>query len=116
MLVAILILVGLIGSTILVILSATIHELKIEIYRQKRLIEHQTSMSEAWRNKAYEALKLAEYWQKLSDHTKSRTKVPAQFTKNDLQKLIMLCHPDKHGNSELANKATSKLIHLRNQL
>lgn len=37
-----------------------------------------------------------------------------QFDKEDINRLLMLCHPDKHGGKEMATKMTAKLIKLRN--
>jgi hypothetical protein len=45
-----------------------------------------------------EALRTSEIEKDLSDH---------------LPTLIQLCHPDKHGNSEAANRATNWLLTLR---
>lgn len=36
-----------------------------------------------------------------------------QFSPEEIEGLIRLCHPDKHGGSELANKMTAKLLALR---
>lgn len=36
-----------------------------------------------------------------------------QFSQDDIFNLIKLCHPDKHGNSELANEMTKKLFAMR---
>lgn len=36
-----------------------------------------------------------------------------QFSQDDIKKLIMLCHPDKHGNSPTATALTAQLIKLR---
>lgn len=37
-----------------------------------------------------------------------------QFSKEDIKRLITLCHPDKHGGKEMAKEMTQKLIRLRN--
>lgn len=39
----------------------------------------------------------------------------SQFTPEELKRLRMLCHPDRHGNSELSNKMTKKLNEILNQ-
>jgi hypothetical protein len=36
-----------------------------------------------------------------------------QFSAEEISKLIMLCHPDKHNGKAMANELTSKLIKLR---
>ena len=36
-----------------------------------------------------------------------------QFSKDELQDLLRLCHPDKHNNSEKATKVTQKILELR---
>lgn len=40
--------------------------------------------------------------------------VSGKFSDSDLKKLLMLCHPDKHGNSELAKEMTVKILEMRN--
>lgn len=39
----------------------------------------------------------------------------SDFTEEEMKQLITLCHPDKHGNSELSNRVTSKLNAMRRQ-
>ena len=41
---------------------------------------------------------------------------PAQFNKEQLTTLIMLCHPDKHGGKESATRMTQVLIKLKETL
>lgn len=36
-----------------------------------------------------------------------------QFNSEDIKRLILLCHPDKHGNSQMANDMTKKLLTLK---
>ncbi len=36
-----------------------------------------------------------------------------QFTKDEIKDLLMLCHPDKHGNSKLAEEMTKTLLAMR---
>lgn len=38
---------------------------------------------------------------------------PAQFSQDDLRRLIQLCHPDKHANSTLSVEMTQKLLSLK---
>ena len=38
---------------------------------------------------------------------------PRQLDKADIQKLLSLCHPDKHGGKEIAQEMTVKLLKLR---
>lgn len=38
---------------------------------------------------------------------------PQQFGDEDLRRLIQLCHPDKHANSELSQRMTTLLTGLR---
>jgi hypothetical protein len=40
--------------------------------------------------------------------------VPSQFTQAEIQKLILLCHPDKHDGKQMAVELTQKLLKLRN--
>lgn len=35
------------------------------------------------------------------------------FDKKDIRKLLSLCHPDKHGGSEVAEEMTRKILKLR---
>jgi len=36
-----------------------------------------------------------------------------QFTAQEMRQLAILCHPDKHGNSEVSVKLTKKIMELR---
>jgi hypothetical protein len=36
-----------------------------------------------------------------------------QFTADDLQRLILLCHPDKHAGKPMATEMTQKLIRMK---
>lgn len=36
-----------------------------------------------------------------------------QFTEQEMRQLAILCHPDKHGNSEVSVKLTKKIMELR---
>jgi hypothetical protein len=38
---------------------------------------------------------------------------PAPFTDEDLQRLIMLCHPDKHDGKRMATEMTQKLLKMK---
>lgn len=40
-------------------------------------------------------------------------KAPPQFTKEEITKLIMLCHPDKHHGKPMAVELTQKLLKLK---
>lgn len=42
-----------------------------------------------------------------------RPRQPPQFTAEELRELVQLCHPDKHGGKESANRLTVKLNALR---
>lgn len=37
----------------------------------------------------------------------------SQFTKEEIERLIRLCHPDKHGGNKAATEMTQKLLRLR---
>lgn len=52
----------------------------------------------------------AEY-EKLTKQIKGATNIG--FTNDEIKKLVFLCHPDKHDNSELATMMTQKLLALR---
>lgn len=36
-----------------------------------------------------------------------------QFSDEDIKRLLMLCHPDKHGGKKMAEEMTQKLLALR---
>ncbi len=38
---------------------------------------------------------------------------PKQFTQEEIQKLILLCHPDKHDGKPMAVELTQRLIKMR---
>lgn len=42
-----------------------------------------------------------------------RPRQSPQFTAEELRELVQLCHPDKHGGKESANRLTTKLNALR---
>lgn len=39
--------------------------------------------------------------------------VSTGLTSDDIKKLVILCHPDKHGNKQIATDMTAKLLKLR---
>lgn len=44
----------------------------------------------------------------------SASAVPSpQLTREDVTRLLNLCHPDKHGGKQMANDMTAKLLKLR---
>lgn len=47
------------------------------------------------------------------EHGVLRPRLPAQFTAQELKELVQLCHPDKHGGKESAQRLTAKLNALR---
>jgi hypothetical protein len=36
-----------------------------------------------------------------------------QFSQDDIKRLLLLCHPDKHGGKQIAVEITSKLLNMR---
>lgn len=54
---------------------------------------------------------LTSEYEKLTKQINGATSIG--FTKDEIRKLISLCHPDKHNNSELATMMTQKLLALR---
>lgn len=75
-----------------------------------RLIE-----AEAWRIKHSQ---LQRKWNNLVDRINAKggedfLQSSPPFTPEDLQKLIQLCHPDKHGGKPLATEMTQKLLNLK---
>ncbi|GEM_PF-4402544 len=43
----------------------------------------------------------------------ARIAPPQQFNADDVQRLIMLCHPDKHDGKAIATEMTQKLLRLK---
>jgi hypothetical protein len=41
------------------------------------------------------------------------SETPAQFTADELQRLILLCHPDKHDGKPMATEMTQKLLKMK---
>lgn len=46
----------------------------------------------------------------------SQKPAQSQFTQDEIEKLIRLCHPDKHNNSATANELTARLLKLRGKV
>lgn len=40
----------------------------------------------------------------------------SEFSKEDIQRLLMLCHPDKHDGKQMATDITVKLLKLKKRL
>lgn len=49
----------------------------------------------------------------LSGGERCRHQPARQFDKSELRCLLQLCHPDKHGNSALAQRMTAKLLEMK---
>lgn len=43
------------------------------------------------------------------------TKQPQQLSAEDIQRLIQLCHPDKHDGKPMATEMTAKLLKMKEQ-
>jgi hypothetical protein len=43
------------------------------------------------------------------------TKINNQFSQDELKTMLILCHPDKHNNSEKATKITKRINQIRKQ-
>jgi hypothetical protein len=59
---------------------------------------------------------LALKWEKLVKEINAkggRTFLDNGFSQEEIKQLILLCHPDKHGNSSISNEITCKLLKLR---
>lgn len=57
----------------------------------------------------------AKMLQDLRSQKSRRTSYPVLLSSLDLGNLIKLCHPDRHGNSELSNTVTAELLKQRKQ-
>lgn len=61
-------------------------------------------------------------WQKRSKPSKPSAAVQDKFdkifdeVKRNVRELIQLCHPDKHGGSELSHKMTKMLLQIKQDL
>lgn len=58
----------------------------------------------------------AAHYYKLAKGVKPEEAKPTQFNKEQLTTLIQLCHPDKHGGRESANRMTQLLNDMRSKL
>lgn len=58
-------------------------------------------------------LKLKSEKDRLSDKPPVYTNNASDFSDDDLKKLIMLCHPDKHNGKSIATEITTKLLLMR---
>ena len=45
--------------------------------------------------------------------TAKTSRVEDTLTSDDIKKLVILCHPDKHGNKQIATDMTAKLLKMR---
>lgn len=60
-----------------------------------------------------------EFTRRINDTFRYGTQTPPRkhdITLDRVRKLLMLCHPDKHGNSELSTEITRWLIDVKKQL
>lgn len=98
------------------------HEHRAELVGMRQMIMSAQTNADGWRRRynvsEYEAFKLRE---RLAKH---QTNEPAkvihiqsapQFSQDELNTILTLCHPDKHGGKESATRITQKLLHMRNR-
>lgn len=45
----------------------------------------------------------------------ARMGAPSPFTEEEMRKLLILCHPDKHGGKALAEEMTARILDLRKE-
>lgn len=69
----------------------------------------------------YEFRKLVKQWNELVDRINEKggeeflnsSPKSNQFTKQEIDSMIRLCHPDRHDNSRISNEITQKLLKMR---
>ena len=62
----------------------------------------------------HESIKAYDEMKELRDDLLNKQK--NVFTKEEIQTLISLCHPDKHGGKGSANNITAKLLKIRKEM
>jgi hypothetical protein len=67
---------------------------------------------QCWIDKKYKERNNTEYRR---HEPPKQNSLPVSFEDDLIKKLIYLCHPDKHNNSEVANEVTKHLLNLRNK-
>lgn len=93
----------------------------LKLVREKVQLEYKISdLKTQLRKQAWEWNKLVNLINQKGGHEflrygeiPSRTRTKIEFEDSDLKKLLFLCHPDKHQNSEIATQITQKLLELR---
>jgi hypothetical protein len=70
-------------------------------------------LTEKWRSDAHENLYLAHKLSRELFMLRVNGNGRSIFSESEIQTLIRLCHPDKHGNSPAANEITAKLLRIR---
>lgn len=55
-------------------------------------------------------------WKFLNRNVKTSYKYTHPFTEKEIKKLLMLCHSDKHSNSDLSKEMTQKLLDVKAKL
>jgi hypothetical protein len=81
--------------------------LKIDRDKWKELSEILRSDADNWLSVAYELHRELFVLRSTASNGQS------VFSDSEIQTLIRLCHPDKHGNSDAANQMTAKLLSIR---
>lgn len=78
--------------------NQTVHEMHMEILKERgRALTAELRLMKALRE--LEIIKSKQHLNGLSN--------------DDIKRLLMLCHPDKHGGKEMARQMTTKLLTLR---
>ncbi|HEX6826432.1 MAG TPA: hypothetical protein VF077_08965 [Nitrospiraceae bacterium] len=73
---------------------------------------------DCWEGNEYNRMNKPQLVEEVSRLAKELTRLrnghaPAALDQTLLRRLIQLCHPDKHGNSPLANEVTQRLLEMR---
>lgn len=76
---------------------------------QQRQFEEQMRRAQAYNEAMYG-------WQERQSAVPPLRKQSTTLSKDLLRKLIMLCHPDKHSGSDMANSVTIELLKLREEM
>jgi hypothetical protein len=98
-------------------ITAMLGVLCFGLWLDKRSVQRERDrwkeLTEKWRSDAHENLYLAHKLSRELFMLRVNGNGRSIFSESEIQTLIRLCHPDKHGNSPAANEMTAKLLSLR---
>jgi hypothetical protein len=98
-------------------IAAMLGVLCFGLWLDKRSVQRERDrwkeLTEKWRSDAHENLYLAHKLSRELFMLRVNGNGRSIFSESEIQTLIRLCHPDKHGNSPAANEITAKLLRIR---